>query len=115
VPTDIPYDTVAAPFFPEPRTIAAAAPLGINPYQRLLTGRKSMETKSVSWGQLVAVLTILSLVIAGSVGGGFAWMHGDIKDIRSDIAGWSKEMAYLRGDVGKISGQLEILIQQTKH
>jgi hypothetical protein len=73
-----------------------------------------METKVVSWGQLAALLSVLVVVMAGTIGGGFAWLHGDIKDITGDIASWSKEMAYLRGDVGKISGQLEILIQQTK-
>ena len=64
----------------------------------------------VSWGQLLAVLTLLAVVI----GGGFAFLHGHMSEIRGDLKDITKQFSATRENLGKISGKVDVLIQEAQ-
>jgi hypothetical protein len=66
------------------------------------------KTENVSWTQIA---TLIGLMIA-VIGGGFVWLHSDMDGIKSNIVGLTNQVSEIRGEVGKTTGKLEIVVQE---
>jgi len=71
-------------------------------------------TEVVSWTQF----GIVGGLLVGAIAIGFAWIHGDLSDLKSEIRDTRKEMTQAIGEVAKqaaaTNSRLDLLIEETK-
>ena len=64
----------------------------------------------VSWGHLLTIIGLMVVI----VGGGLAWLHGDMSDLKTDVREVTKAVNDLGKQVAVTNTKLDDLLQETK-
>jgi hypothetical protein len=59
----------------------------------------AIKPETLSWSSFQIVATLLMTVGVAAIGGGFAWLHSDLADVRTDVR-------EIRGSVGTIGDRV---------
>lgn len=121
MPSDIPYDAVAAPIPLERLITNAVAPLGENPYRGRFDDQEKMMAKpsdAVTWTQMISLMSIALLLGAAVIGGTFSSLHSELTELRtmvhSDLGNLTSQIAGVREQAATTNGKLDLLIQETQ-
>jgi hypothetical protein len=82
-----------------------------NPYQgykRLEETDMPKSTEVVWWPQFIALIAVMIAVL----GGGFAWLHSDMSELKGNFVDLTKQISDVRTEVGRTTGKLEIIVQE---
>jgi hypothetical protein len=92
----------------------------LTPYQNLKSEGRPMAAKSdaVTWGQFGVLIGAALGIATITVGGGFAWMHSDLSDLKVEIHQTRTDLTNAIGEVAKqaatTNGTLNLLVIETQ-
>jgi len=108
------YHSAAPRFWNGEFKDAFPAPLQLNPYHdwRETEGHPMSATEIDTWNQLKVLIGVI--IVVG--GGGFAWTHFDISDLKTELHGTRSDLTMAIGDVAKqaaaANAKSDVLITQ---